>query len=409
MSQERNQWILCMSTYEKGQAFMRQCAAMGCRVLLLTLEKHRNADWPHDSLDEVVYMPEGLTLEQVSNTVTYLARSRHFDRLVALDEFDMETIAHLREHMHVPGMGRTTTSHFRDKLAMRFEAQRVGAAAGAVSRVLVPEFTPVVNYDDLRTYMAEVPGPWVLKPRAEASAIGIRKINEPEQLWRSLDELGDRQSFYLLERFVPGDIFHVDAITNDRQVVFTAVSQYGKPPMQVMHEGGVFTTRVIDRNSTDARELEAINAQLIPAMGLVRGVTHAEYIRATDGRFYFLEVAARVGGAFIADVVEQATGVNLWAEWSRVEISALRGIPYTLPQTREEHAGSVLCLARTTEPDTSMFDAPEIVYRMKKHHHAGLIVRSTDAERVRILLEDYGGRFAREYLAIAPPPLKPTA
>src|SRR5277367_5548605 len=405
MSQECNEWILCMSTYEKGHAFMRQCAAMGCRVLLLTLDKLRHADWPHDSLDEVVYMPEGLTLEQVSNTVTYLARSRHFDRLVALDEFDMETIAHLREHMHVPGMGRTTTSHFRDKLAMRFEAQRVGASA----RVWVPEFTPVLSYDALRIYMASVPAPWVLKPRAEASAIGIRKIHEPEQLWRSLDELGDRQSFYLLERFVPGDIFHVDSISTDRQVIFTSVSQYGKPPMQVMHEGGVFTTRVIDRESTDARELAAINAQLIPAMGLVRGVTHAEYIRSKDGRFYFLEVAARVGGAFIADVVEQATGVNLWAEWSRVEISALRGIPYAVPQTREEHAGSVLCLARTTEPDTSMFDAPEIVYRMKKHHHAGLIVRSTDAERVRILLEDYGERFARQYLAIAPPPLKPTA
>src|SRR5271165_3273475 len=354
MSQERNERILCMTTYEKGQAFMRQCAAMGCRVLLLTIEKHRDADWPHDSLDEVVYMPEGLTLEQITNTVTYLARSRHFDRLLALDEFDMETIAHLREHMHIPGMGRTTTSHFRDKLAMRFEAQRAGEPAGGVSRVWVPEFTPVLNYDDLRAYMAGVPGPWVLKPRAEASAIGIRKIHEPEQLWRSLDELGDRQSFYLLERFVPGEIFHVDAITSDRQVVFTAVSQYGKPPMQVMHEGGVFTTRVIDRKSIDARELTAINAQLIPAMGLVRGVTHAEYIRGADGRYYFLEVAARVGGAFIADVVIQATGVDLWEEWARLEINALRGISYTLPLARDEHAGSVLCLAKTTEPDTSM-------------------------------------------------------
>ena len=409
MSEERGEWILCLTTYEKGQSFMRQCAAMGCRVLLLTLDKHRHADWPHDSLAEVVYMPEGLTLEQITNTVTYLARSRKFERLVALDEFDMETIASLREHMHIPGMGRTTTSHFRDKLVMRFEAQRAGAAAGAGSQILVPEFTPVLNYDDLRAYMADVPAPWVLKPRAEASAIGIRKVHEPEQLWRSLDELGDRQSHYLLERFIPGDIFHVDAVTNDRQVIFTVVSQYGKPPMQVMHEGGVFTTRIVDRASTDARELTAINAHLIPAMGMVRGVTHAEYIRAGDGRYYFLEVASRVGGAFIADVVEHATGLNLWTEWARVEISALRGIPYTLPPARDDHAGSVLCLARTSEPDTSIFDAQEIVYRMKKHHHAGLIVRSADPERVRLLLEDYAERFAQQYLAVAPPPLKPTA
>jgi hypothetical protein len=152
-----------------------------------------------------------------------------------------------------------------------------------------------------------------------------------------------------------------------------------------------------------------MNARLIPAMGLVRGVTHAEYIRGEDGQFYFLEVAARVGGAFVAEVVEFATGINLWAEWARIEVSSLHGAPYVLPETKQGYAGSVLCLAKTAEPDTSMFDAPEIVYRMKKHHHAGLIVRSTDADRVRELLEDYSERFAAAYLAIAPVPDKPTA
>jgi biotin carboxylase len=393
--------ILCISSYEKGQAFMRQCAAMGCRVVMLTVEKLKDADWPRDILEDVQTMPANLPLEAIIGTVTYMARGWKFDRIVALDEFDMETVAALREHMRIPGMGRTTTAHFRDKLAMRFEAQRAGA--------LVPEFSPVVNYDDLRAYMENVAGPWVLKPRAEASAIGIRKIHDPEQLWRSLDELGDRQSYYLLERFVPGDIYHVDAITSERQVVFTAVSRYGKPPMQVMHEGGVFTTRIVDRDAEDARQLTALNAQLIPAMGMVRGVSHAEYIRGKDGRFYFLEVAARVGGAFISDVVEFATGVNLWAEWGRIEVCSLRGIPYAVPESRLGYAGSVLCLARTAVPDTSIFDAPEIVYRMKKHHHAGLIVRSPEPERVRLLLEDYSGRFAETYLATAPVPDKPTA
>ena len=391
--------ILCISSYEKGQAFMRQCAAMGCHVVLLTVEKLKDADWPRDILEDVQTMPANLPLEAILRTVTYMARGWKFDRIVALDEFDMEIVAALREHMRIPGMGRTTTAHFRDKLAMRFEAQRGGA--------LVPEFSPVLNYDDLRVYMENVPGPWVLKPRAEASAIGIRKIHDPEQLWRSLDELGDKQSYYLLERFVPGDIYHVDAITSERKVVFTAVSRYGKPPMQVMHEGGVFTTRIVDRDADDARQLTALNAQLIPAMGMVRGVSHAEYIRGKDGRFYFLEVAARVGGAFISDVVEFATGVNLWAEWGRIEVCSLRGVPYTVPESRLSYAGSVLCLARTAEPDISIFDAPEIVYRMKKRHHAGLIVKSRSAERVRELLEQYGEGFLRDFYARMEAPDKP--
>jgi len=394
--------IFCISTYEKGQAFLDECAALGCRVVLLTVDKLRNANWPKSVLEDLHAMPEGLNLEQVTNAVTYLARSKRFDRLVALDEFDMETVAHLREHMRIPGMSRTLTAHFRDKLVMREQAQQAGA--------LVPDFTRVLVHSELQEWMQRVPAPWVLKPRSEASAIGIKKMHSPDDVWRALEQLGDRQSFYLLERFVPGDIFHVDSITSEGQVVFTSVSGYGKPPMQVMHEGGVFTTRILDRGSDETRQLSSINAQLMPAMGMVRGVNHAEYIRGReDGRFYFLEAAARVGGAFIADVVELATGVNLWREWARIEVANLRGESYRAPKLHVLYAGSVLCLAKTADPDTAMFNAPEIVLRLKKHHHAGLIVRSGDPERVRALLDEYAQRFANEYLATAPVPDKPTA
>ena len=393
--------ILCITSYEKGEPFLRECAALGCRVVLLTVEKLRNADWPRDILEELITMPEGMTLEQITNTVTYLARARHFDRIVALDEFDMEVAAHLREHMRIPGMGRTAIAHFRDKLAMRYAARAAGIAE--------PEFTRVLFHEEVREWMDRVPDPWVLKPRAEASAIGIRKMHNAEQVWQTIEDLGDRQSFFLLEQFVPGDIFHVDGIVSEGEVVFAAVSGYGKPPMQVMHEGGVFTTRVLDRGSAETRTLTAINAELIPALGMVRGVTHAEYIRGADGRFYFLEAAARVGGAFIAEVVEFATGVNLWREWARIEVAWLRGLRYSVPELRPLYAGSVLCLAKTAEPDTSMFTDAEIVLRLKKHHHAGLIVQSDDAGRVRALVDGYAERFAEMYLATAPVPEKPTA
>ncbi len=394
--------VLCITTYEKGQDFLRQCAEMGVRPTLLTVDKLREGDWPRGSLEELATMPEGLTCEQVLNTVSWMARGRRFDRIVALDEFDQETAAMLREHMRIPGMGVTTTAFYRDKLAMRMAAREAG--------FLVPEFCRVLNYDELREYMDTVPAPWLLKPRAEASALGIRKIQEPEQLWRSLDELGDRQSHFLMERFVPGDIFHVDSIVSEREVVFSVVHQYGRPPMEVMHEGGVFTTRTVDRQSNEWQELTTLNAALAPSLGMARGVTHAEYIRShADGRYYFLEIAARVGGAFIVDLVQASTGVNLWREWARIEVENLRGNRYVVPAAREEYSGSVLCLAQTAEPDTSAFDAPEIVLRMKKHHHAGLIVRSERAERVVQLLEDYGREFARRFLASMPPPERPTA
>ena len=394
--------FLCIASYEKGQDFLRQCAEMGVRPTVLTLDKLRDAAWPREAVEEVTTMPAGLSREQILNTVSWMARGRRYDRVIALDEFDLEMAAQIREHMRIPGMGVTTAAYYRDKLAMRTSARESG--------FLVPEFCRVLNYDELRVYMDRVPAPWLLKPRSEASALGIRKIEAPEQLWRVLDELGDRQSYFLLEQFVPGDIFHVDSIVSEREVKFSVVHRYGRPPMQVMHEGGVFTTRTVDRASRDWLELTALNAGLAPSLGMVRGVTHAEYIRAhAGGRYYFLEIAARVGGAFISDLVEVSTGVNLWREWARLEVAYLRGETYVPPESFESYAGSVLCLAQTAEPDTSGFNAPEIVVRMKKHHHAGLIVRSGDPERVRTLLDEYSGEFARRFLASMPPPEKPTA
>jgi biotin carboxylase len=388
--------FLCLASYEKGHEFLRQCAEMGVKPTLLTLDKLRDAAWPNEVLEELVTMPSGLTREQILNTVSWKARSRRFDRIVALDEFDLQTAAEIREHMRIPGMGISTSANFRDKLAMRTSAWEAG--------FLVPRFCRVLNYDELREYMDSVPAPWLLKPRSEASSLGIRKIEAPEQLWRALDELGDRQSHFLIEEFVPGDIFHVDSIVSEGEVVFSVVHQYGRPPMQVMHEGGVFTTRTVDRNSSDWDELTTLNADLAPSLGMARGVAHAEYIRGhADGRYYFLEIAARVGGAFIADLVEVSTGVNLWREWARLEVANLRSEAYNPPEIFESYAGSVLCLAHTAEPDTSSFDDPEIVVRIQKHHHAGMIVRSEDPERVRLLLEQYSDEFARRFLATLPP------
>ena len=399
---ESTQRFLCMSSYEKGQDFMRQLAELGIRPTLLTVEKLRDGDWPREILEDLVTMPGNLSHQQIINTVSWMARGRNFDRIVALDEFDMEIAAQLREHMRIPGVGTTAIAYYRDKLAMRMAARDAG--------FLVPEFVRVLNYDDLRSYMDRVPSPWLLKPRSEASALGIKKIQAPDDLWRALDELGDRQSYFLMERFVPGDIYHVDSILSEGKVVFSSVHQYGRPPMQVMHEGGVFTTRTVDRGSDDWKQLTELNSRLAPTLGLKRGVTHAEYIRAhADGKFYFLEIAARVGGAFIVDLVEHSTGINLWREWAKIEVAHLRGEPYTPPEARADYAGSVLCLAKEEEPDTSAFNAPEIVYRMKKHHHAGLIVRSGDPKRVAALLEEYSQAFVHQFLASMPPPDRPTA
>jgi biotin carboxylase len=393
--------FLCITTYEKGQEFMRECKRQGCRVFLLTAETLRDADWPRESLDDIFFIPAELPVAEIVKAVTYLARENKIDRIVALDEFDMETAATLREHMRIPGMGLTTMRYFRDKLAMRMKAMEGG--------IRVPDFIPVLNHADIRYYLDHVPAPWVLKPRSEASAIGIKKIESAEALWPILESLGDQQSSFLLETFLPGDVYHVDSVVSEQEVMFSSVSRYGAPPMAVAQQGGIFTTYLLPAESAEAIRVRQLNHDLIKALGLVRGVSHAEFIGAkSDGHFYFLECAARVGGAYISEMVETATGINLWREWARIEIAGGKQ-DYHLPATRNGYAGIILSLARQEEPDTSAYDDPEIAIRLKKKHHAGLVLRSADPGRVQALLQAYIVRFAKDFLAIEPPGTKPTA
>ena len=313
----------------------------------------------------------------------------------------MENVSALREHLRLPGMGLTTVRYFRDKLAMRARAQEEG--------ILVPEFVHVLNYDELREFMSRVAGPWLLKPRSQASGIGMKKIHAPEDLWPWLDKLGDQQSHFLLEQFIPGGVFHVDSVVSDRDVKFAEAHAYGAPPLDVSHGGGVFTTRTLPRESEETRQLKQINQRLMQVLGLLRGVTHAEFLKAHDtGKVYFLEIAARVGGAYIADVIEAATGINLWREWAKLEVGVGK-VPYELPQSSQQYAGVILSLARQEEPDTFAYNDPEIVYRVKKYHHAGFILKSPREARVRELLDSYAQRFAADFLAMQPVPDKPTS
>ena len=225
MTDQRPITILCLASEYKGVPFIEECARQGARVILMTAEKYGGDPWPWEAIYRHYNMPDLHTQPNITNAVSYLAREYDIDRIVALDDYDVATAASLREHLRVPGIGETQARYFRDKLAMRLQAASHG--------IRVPAFTPVFNYDQLRDYMAAITPPWVLKPRFEAGAVGIRKLHDSEGVWRALDELGDQQSFYLLEQFVPGDVYHVDALLWGGEVLFAVSSRYGAPPLSV--------------------------------------------------------------------------------------------------------------------------------------------------------------------------------
>lgn len=404
MSAEQPFTILCFASYEKGHDFMRQAKQLGCRVLVLTsLSIKEKARWPRESIDEIFYMPDNdhaWNRDEVLKSVTFLGRQSRIDRIVPLDEFDQENAAAIRAHLCLPGIDETTARKFRDKLYMRQTTHAGG--------IRVPPFVGILNHSAVHEFTQRVPPPWMLKPRFMAGAIGIKKVHSADELWHLIHALGDEQSFYLLEHYIPGNVCHVDSILWNGDVVFQVASAYGRPPMDVSHGGGVFSTSVLPRGGDLEQSLLAMNSKVLSTMGHTCGVSHSEYIVAKeDGEIYFLETAARVGGAHLADLVEAASGVNLWAEWARIETST-EETPYELPPVKSDYAAMVVSLANEETPDLSSYNAPEVVWRMDEPHHAGLIVASSDHDRVAQLRDEYLERIGREFGAVLPPRDKPS-
>ncbi len=388
--------ILAVASYFKGNRFLERLKAEGCEVYLLTVESVLAEPWAREVLKRVFAVRDFYDRRGLLNSVAYIFRSIQFDRIVALDDFDIEVGSFLREHFRMTdsGHGDSESRYFRDKLAMRVKARELG--------VRIPDFCPLFHDADINEFLRRVPGPWLIKPRSEASAAGIRKLSTPDEIWRRIDELKDDRSFQLIEEMVPGELFHVDSLVEKGQVIFAEANAYHRPLLDVYQGGGIYGTRTLPRDSPDVAELRRLNAMVLEGFGLGQGASHTEFMKAkADGQFYFIETSARVGGAHTADMVEAATGINLWSEWAKLEINRTQGV-YELPALKTRYGGVVFSLARQEKPDTRQFQDPEIFLRVEMKNHLGFVLVSDSPDRIQLLMDDYMKRIARDYLAVLP-------
>lgn len=397
--------FLCVSFYFKGEPFLRACKAQGNTVLLLTHSKLKEKPWPRESIDEFFFVDDDEnTPQNISNLtkgVAWLMREKKIDAIVALDDFDVEKVATFREEFRIPGMGLTTSRYFRDKLAMRVQARDAG--------IKVPAFTAIFNNDEVNHYADTVPGPWFLKPRSEASAMGIKKVNNKDELWHHIHALEDRRHGFLLEQFKPGDVYHTDALTYNGNVEFCWVSKYLNTPYDVAHGSGIFRSQTLDQKDEIAKILKQRNADVMKAFGMRHSASHTEFIHChEDGEFYFLETSSRVGGAHLATMVEHASGVNLWYEWARIEDCVAKKTPYVLPEVKNRNAGILISLTRMEHPDKGPFSAAEITWFMNEKYHVGFVMAADNQERITQLLDEYAEVVYRDYHASAVLPDKPS-
>ncbi len=370
--------FLCIAEEVKGETFMKALKEAGCKVFVVTREKSQHKAWPKQYIDEFFVQPDSRDKPHDRQTMiagtAWLMQEHGIDRVVALDDFDVEDAALIREEFRIPGMGQTTARHFRDKLAMRVLAKEHGVPS--------PAFSAMFKREQVRDFCEATPGPYVIKPRSEASASGIRKVANCEEALRVYDELGEQAYRFLIESFAPGQVFHVDALIREHKVQFVRSSAYVDPPLSIVQGGGTFQTRTLDKDSTDSKELAELTAHVMKSFGLRFSASHTEWIRDAEGRFLFLETSSRVGGAHISDMVLHATGVDLWAEWAKLELAEFTKGDYTAPKDNGRFAAITI---RTVAEEWPQFQDVQLdvdVQHIPKRYHAAVVYSSDKLDRV---------------------------
>lgn len=251
---------------------------------------------------------------------------------------------------------------------VQFAAKLARRTIAAVAGIAGPRFTGTMKY-------AESTRPWVLKLHNMAGAMCIQKIGDRKEFWRKIHSLGDQQSSHVLEEFVPGYVFHFDSLWFKGEMLAAIPSAYGTLPLKVTWEGGIFTSQLI----------------------------------SPESQVLFQETSARVGGAFVSNLIEAGTGLNFWAEWARINVAIARGDRYSVPAPEENSAGLLISLAREEWPDTSGFKDPELTTRIHKKDHVGFVLKSADSKQITELLSQYTLRVEKDFYASAPARDKPNA
>ena len=293
--------LLCIATYRKGDEFLQECRRQGCRVLLLTEEKLRDADWPRDAIDEFYYVRRDMPREDIRKGAA-LPRAhrahRSHRRARRLRRRDG------RDAARVPARA----GHGRDDRRARFATSWPCACAPAPPASPARSSCTRSTTRRSRSGRRRVPPPWVLKPRGQAAAIGIRKLAIADELWRASTRSATRG------RLRPRAVRAWRRVPRRFARVRSRPGRSRRPAATDTADGGRARGRhlrhadAVGRRPVATALAASSTPRVLHSFGLrPRRVAHGVHPRPRRP-WHFLETSARVGGAYIVDVVEAATG-----------------------------------------------------------------------------------------------------
>ena len=219
--------------------------------------------------------------------------------VIPFSEPHVRPAALLAEELGLPGPGLRAAWTSRNKYLQRELFGRQGLAQ--------PAFHLARDVSDARRWAAGR-YPVVVKPLSEAGSSGVRVVPGARELAAWCAERHSGPAF-LVEQYLSGQEYSVEAIIAAGAVVFSSITQKTTTPPPYCVE---IEHRVPAGCAATARErVSELLGRVVSAMGIICGIVHLEFRLEPTGP-HIMEVAVRTPGDLIMEVVQYATGVDLF-------------------------------------------------------------------------------------------------
>jgi len=237
--------------------------------------------------------------------VTEVARRHEVDGVLTVSaDRAVPVVAAVAEALGLPGIGTRTAHLMTHKIAMR----RTLADAG----VPQPRFAAARDLASARAAVDAVGLPAVLKPADSGGQRGIFYIESADDvdahLHAAFAESPTGEA--ILEGFHDGLELNGIVIARGGEAVLLTLSDRLRPPGIGF---GVGWTHVYPASIYGDTQVEAerVAVHAVHALGLRDGIAFPQLIVDDDGSVRVVEVAARIPGGQMADLVRHAVGVDL--------------------------------------------------------------------------------------------------
>jgi len=236
-------------------------------------------------------------------------RHGKLDRIDSQNEYWLETEAALRTDFNLFGLKRHEIMDVKRKSRMK----EIYRSAG----IPVPRGAIVGTLEDGKRLAAEVGYPMVAKPDVGVGATATWKIHDEGELAAFLTRKPPVD--YILEEFVPGQIFSFDGLTDrEGNIVFHAAHAYAQGIMETVNDDMhvfYYSFREIPA------DLEAMGRRTAKAFNVRERFFHFEFFRnSTDNGIVALEVNMRPPGGLTTDMFNYANNIDIYREWARVVV-----------------------------------------------------------------------------------------